>query len=348
VLKFFQLLFLPLSLIYQLILRFRNYLYDSGVFGVTSFDIPSIGLGNLAFGGTGKTPHIEYLIQLLSKEKKVAVLSRGYRRKTSGYLLANAQSTPFTLGDEPYQMFSKFPQINVAVSENRVLGIPNLLMDVPETDIILLDDIYQHRGVLPGINILLSEQNKLYTDDQLVPSGYLREYPSAAKRADIIIVTKCNPELSLEERVRIRQKLQPLAHQKVFFSYLQYAELIPYFERKTDVQADTVLAFSGIANPEKFEAYLQSQFPVVLRQSFPDHHALKEQELNQLLYTFEEIKSLNKIIVSTEKDYQKLAQSEFAHKIKDLPIFYLPVRVEFFPEDKSIFDQIILQYVTKN
>ena len=349
ILRTFQLLLFPLSLLYQGILRLRNHLYDIDFIGSTQFDIPTINIGNLAFGGTGKTPHIEYLIKLLSTHSmQVSVLSRGYKIKTIGYLFADKNATPFTLGDEPYQLFCKFPQASVAVSENRVLGIPNLLFDAPNTEVILLDDAYQHRALKAGLNILLTEQDRLYCDDFLVPSGYLREYASASNRANIIIVSKCKPNLSSEAKNNIIQKLKPLAHQKVFFSHLVYGEIVPYFTHQITIKAQAVLGVCGIARPVLFQNHLQEKYSQVQFKSFPDHHLFTEKDIDWIVYEYEQIKIENKIIITTEKDYQKLLQSAFIEKISPLPLYYLPIEIAFSSSDENAFNDTILQYVYAN
>lgn len=347
--KIFQLLLLPLSWLYQGILRLRNHLYDTDFMGTTSFDIPTINVGNLAFGGTGKTPHIEYLIKyLVSKGLQVSIMSRGYKRKTIGYVFAEPNSSPFSLGDEPYQLYSKFPNVAVAVSENRVLGIPNLLYDAPHTAVILLDDAYQHRALKPGLNILLTEQNKLYTNDYLVPSGYLREYAAAAKRADIIIVSKCNTDITAETKNAIIQKINPLPHQQVFFSHIAYAPLKPYFDEMPSTNAHAILGVCGIARPTLFEDHLKSLFPEVRLKSYPDHHVFTEKDIDWIVSDFEQIETTNKAIITTEKDYQKLLQSPYFDKIKDFPLYYLPIEVVFSKTEETAFQQIIYTYVSTN
>ncbi|MFY8021281.1 MAG: tetraacyldisaccharide 4'-kinase, partial [Bacteroidia bacterium] len=215
----------PLSILFYGIIKCRNFLYDSKIFGEHSFDIPTLSVGNLSFGGTGKTPHIEYLIRLLSPVAKPAVLSRGYRRKSTGYVFAQADTEAYLIGDEPKQIKSKFPLTPVAVSENRVLGIPNLLYDAPETNVVLLDDCFQHRAVKPGLNILLTEYRKPFYEDYLAPGGTLREYRSAYKRADLIVVSKSPENLKPNMKQEMIQKINPFPHQRVFFSYLQYGEI---------------------------------------------------------------------------------------------------------------------------
>ncbi len=344
----FQRILRPISLLYEGILRLRNHLYNNEFFGSTEFDIPTINVGNLAFGGTGKTPHIEYLVRLLSSSFQVAILSRGYKRKTIGYLFADKNATPFSIGDEPFQMFKKFPQIHVAVSENRVLGIPNLLMDAPETELVLLDDAFQHRALKPGLNILLTMQHKLYVDDYLVPSGYLREYGAAAKRADIIVVTKCEQNLDEETRKHIAQKLALEPHQALYFSYIKYGELKPLFNSIPLSKSTSVLAMAGIANPEKFQNYLAQNFEQVDLKSFPDHHHLTHTEVTEMIRAFELLPQNNAIIVCTEKDSQKLVHSAYVEELKKYPIYYLPIEVAFFKEDEEAFNQQILNYVFTN
>jgi tetraacyldisaccharide 4'-kinase len=344
----FQRILRPISFLYEGVLRLRNHLYNKEFFGSTEFDIPTINVGNLAFGGTGKTPHIEYLINLLSTNFHVSILSRGYKRKTLGYVFADKNSSPFSIGDEPFQMHHKFPQINVAVCENRVLGIPNLLMDAPNTDLILLDDAYQHRALKPGLNILLTEQNKLYVDDYLVPSGYLREYPSAAKRADIIVVTKCDINLDDKTKAQITQRLAIKDHQSIYFSFIKYGELKPLFNTIAISKNTSVLAIAGIANPANFKKYLDSNFNSVLLKSFPDHHILSEKEIHEIINLYKNLPNGNSIIVCTEKDSQKLFHSPFAEELKNYPIYYLPIEISFFDSDKEAFNQKIIHYVNTN
>ena len=348
-LKIIQLALLPISLLYQGILRLRNHLYDIDFFGTSEFEIPTINVGNLAFGGTGKTPHIEFLIEVLSKVPlKVAVLSRGFKRKTSGYIFADKTCNPFTIGDEPYQLYSKFPDISVAVSENRVLGIPNLLMDAPETDIILLDDAYQHRALKPGLNILLTEQDKLYCNDYLVPSGYLREYADAAKRADIIIISKCDPKLSESNKTEIINQLKPLPSQKLFFSSIVYGNLIPFHQDQKETSATAVLGICGIARPAIFENHLKCYYHEVSFLDYPDHHIFKQKDIEKIKQVFDEIRAEKKLIICTEKDYQKLIQCECFNQIEKLPIFYLPIKIAFSAKEELAFTNTILEYVKGN
>lgn len=344
----------PFALLYGLILFIRNWCYSGGLLPETSFELPIINVGNLAFGGTGKTPHIEYLIKLLKPTHKVAVLSRGYKRKTIGYFFANNESSATEIGDEPRQIKQKFKDdIHLAVSENRVIGVPNLLFDAEDTDVILLDDAFQHRAIKAGLNILLTDYNNLFTQDYLTPAGTLREYRAGYKRADIIIVTKCNADLQQTETDKINAQIKPLAHQQVFFSYQKYDDLVPYFnqniENQINLKSADILMFSGIAKADSFENYLEQNARKVLTAwRFGDHHDFTKEEIIKLLAEFDKYESENKILVSTEKDAMRLQTDEFKDLLKNYPIYYLPLQVAFFENDKEKFNQTILYYVEQN
>jgi len=344
----------PFTILYCCILIIRNLCYDKGLLPETSFELPIINVGNLAFGGTGKTPHIEYLIRLLKTQYKVAVLSRGYKRKTIGYFFASNESTAAQIGDEPQQIKQKFKaEIDLAVSENRVIGVPNLLFDSPETDVILLDDAFQHRAIKAGLNILLTDYNNLFTQDYLTPSGTLREYRAGYKRADIIIVTKCNPDLTENEQQKIIAQIKPLAHQKVYFSFQKFGALIHYFNGSilpiNEIKNTHLLLFSGIAKAKSFEDYLETNSKSVIDAwRFGDHHDFTPEEMIKLLEAFDNNKSINKIIISTEKDSMRLMTDEFKAMLQNYPIYYLPLEIAFFENDKTNFNNQILNYVEQN
>lgn len=344
----------PFALLYGFILLLRNWCYSKGLLTETSFELPIINVGNLAFGGTGKTPHIEYLIKLLKPTHQVAVLSRGYKRKTIGYFFASNESSAFEIGDEPRQIKQKFKdEIHLAVSENRVIGVPNLLYDADDTDVILLDDAFQHRAIKAGLNILLTDYHNLFTQDFLTPAGTLREYRAGYKRADIIIVTKCNIGLPQAEKDKIKAQIKPLAHQQVFFSYQKYDDLVPYFgrsaEKQINLKSADVMIFSGIAKADSFEKYLEQNTRKVLNAwRFGDHHDFTKEEITKLLAEFDTYESENKILVSTEKDAMRLQTDEFKDLLKNYPIYYLPLQVAFFEDDKEKFNQTILNYVEQN
>lgn len=350
--KVLRLLLLPFSLLYAFIIFLRNLFYDVGILPSTRFDIPIISVGNLAFGGTGKTPHIEYLIRLLSPEIKIAVLSRGYRRKTTGYIFADDTATAASIGDEPFQIFKKHKhEAAVAVSENRVLGIPNLLYDAQETQVVLLDDAFQHRAVKPGLNILLSDYNRMFTDDFIAPMGNLREYRNAYKRADAIVVTKCPEQLSQTKAKEITESIKPYPHQKVYFSFQTYGQLIPVFDK--DISHDTsnevdVLLFAGIAHISSLDEHIKSQFKEVETIHFNDHQSYGNEELKRIMYGYEHLKSSKKIIITTEKDAVKLLSPELKEKLHDLPIYFQPLQTAFFPWCKADFDTMVKAYVQSN
>lgn len=345
ILQLIQKLLLPVAWLYEGVLRLRNFLYDSGFFGSTVFDLPTINIGNLAFGGTGKTPHAEYLLRLLQNSEKPAILSRGYGRKTRGYLFANESSTAFTLGDEPYQIYSKFPDIPVAVSENRVLGVPSLLMDAPDTNLIILDDAFQHRSIKPGLNILLTEFYRPYSRDYLFPSGYLREYRSASKRADLIIVTKCPDQLTADTREKFVNELSPEKNQDVFFSKISYGEPVSYFPGRTYEGATQAMGVAGIARPAHFEGHLKRMFSTVVFKQFRDHHAFTEDDLRRITEEFDQWPGSDKIILTTEKDYKKIIQTSNSERIKKYPFFYIPVEVTFDGSDADRFNTRIYEYL---
>ncbi len=350
----FRILVAPFTLLYGSILYIRNLCYNKGLLTETFFELPIINVGNLAFGGTGKTPHIEYLIHLLKNNYKVAILSRGYKRKTIGYFFANNESTAAEIGDEPLQIKQKFKnEIDLAVSENRVIGVPNLLFDAPETDIILLDDAFQHRAIKAGLNILLTDYHNLFTQDYLTPSGTLREYRAGFKRADIIIVTKCEADLTENAKQKIIAEIKPLAHQIVYFSYQKFSALVHFYNNTIlpihEIRKTDLLLFSGIAKATSFENYLQSNSNTIIDAwQFGDHHNFTTEEITKLLAVFDSNSSTNKIIVSTEKDSMRLMTDEFKALLLNYPIYYLPLEIAFFENDKTNFNKQILNYVDQN
>lgn len=335
--SFFRIILFPFSLLFWFIATVRNYLYDRGIFRSVSFNIPVIAVGNLSTGGTGKTPQTEYLIRLLSARYTVAVLSRGYKRKSKGFVLADINSNARQLGDEPYQFYRKFPDITVAVDANRKNGIEQL-MDTQKPEVILLDDAYQHRRVKAGFYILLTAYGDLYADDYVLPAGNLRESRAGAKRAAIIIVTKCPPDMSLKEQQEIMKKLKPAAGQKVYFTYIEYDTAV--YSETGHIDAEKVksiekILVAGIAKPQPFFRYLQGSNDVC--RAYPDHHDFSESEVKEL-----EALSQNKVIITTEKDYMRLCW-----KLPKDRLFYLPIRTLFIGNGDR-FDKTILDYVEKS
>ncbi len=344
-----RILLLPISLLYHIVLTIRHKLYDWHILRTTRFEKPVICVGNLNLGGTGKTPHTEYLVNLLKDSCRVATLSRGYGRKTRGFKLAESTSTYEDLGDEPLQYFRKFPEIQVAVDEDRVDGVWKLLKSKNAPEVILLDDAFQHRSIKAGLNILLTEYQHLYCDDFLIPAGTLRDVKSAAKRAHIIVVSKSPRDLNEAAQTVIKGKLKPQEHQKVFFSYLEYAPLQPLNEAAkaiSIVDADSVLAFCGIANPRPFIEELKKQYKTVDFLQFADHHAYLDDDVKAVLKRFESLGDKKKIIVTTEKDAARLTNSPYLCQFERAPLYVLPVSVRFHEEEK--FNETILNYVRQN
>lgn len=348
-------LLFPLTIWYAVGVAIRNISYHPKIRKPLHPDIPTIGIGNLRMGGTGKTPHTEYLIRLLEKEKKlstfnsqfsISLLSRGYGRKTKGFLLADASSKASDIGDEPLMMHRKFPDITVAVCEDRNEGLRLLSALHPQpsaTGAVLLDDCYQHRKVTPDLNILLSQYSDLYVDDHVLPFGNLREFRSGSRRADIIIVTKCPPYLSTRKRDTISHRINPLPHQRLFFSYISYSDPIPLFSPHLQFSHFNaqLLLVSGIANPEPLKRHLE-RHSTVANMEFPDHHKFTHLDCEMMLRRFNNLKSDSKAIVTTEKDAMRLIDSPHRHLFDDIPFFYVPIEVKFF--EQNDFDNTIINF----
>jgi len=341
---------LPIAWLFGLSISLRNWLYSKGFLKGYAFDLPVISIGNLSTGGTGKSPTTLYLTRLLKEDFKTAILSKGYKRKTKGLVLANQNSTAFDVGDEPLLFKKKHPDITVAVRESRAEGIPELLMKKPHLEVILLDDAFQHRSLQPGLNILLSDYHQPFYDDYILPVGDLREWPSAYKRADVIVVTKCPTGLRKAEKQEIIQQIKPLDHQKVYFSHLEYG--YPYLfglptqtiSYKLDMH---VLLLTGIANPQSLEEYVLSKVASVYRQYYPDHHYYSTQDLSDILQSFNNIESKNKIIITTEKDAMRLALHQQWRNQHRLPIYVQPVETAFDNQTKAAFNENILTFVNQ-
>jgi tetraacyldisaccharide 4'-kinase len=325
----------PFAILYGFITSIRNFLFDRGVLKSYSFNIPIIAVGNLSVGGTGKTPQIEYLIRLLSPKYKVATLSRGYKRQSKGFILADSTSNAEILGDEPFQFYKKFDNIQVAVDADRKNGIGQLLSQQEKPEIILLDDAFQHRKVKAGFYILLTSYGDLYSDDFMLPTGNLRESMCGAKRANLVIVTKCPVNFSLDEQNKIKTKLKLEPNQELYFSYIDYDDSV-YSESKTmkvsEIKNSDKLLLAGIAKPEPFFGYLQHKNDECL--TYPDHHHFTENDLLEI-----KNKSQNKIIITTEKDFVRLKGS-----IPNERLFYLPIRSSFLSASEK-FDKTITNYV---
>jgi tetraacyldisaccharide 4'-kinase len=336
----------PVSLLYGVIIWLRNKLYDTGWFSSIQFSIPVITVGNLSTGGTGKTPHIEYLIRLLEYEYQVATMSRGYKRKTTGFYLANDKTDAAEIGDEPMQFHRKFPQLDVSVCEDRVTGIPRLLSERPGIEVILLDDAFQHRSVKPGLNILISDFSKPFYTDYILPFGSLRESRKAYKRADIIIISKCPAELSLSAQKDIIARLNPLAHQSVYFSKIAYAPMVDFFTGMPfELNAGlNIIMVSGIAKPQPMLDHLRSVSEEVHLLRYQDHHFFSDANLEEIHQTYVNWNKKNKIIVTTEKDAARLEMHKETLSKWHIPLAVLPIRIDFL-QDQQAFNTSISNYI---
>ena len=321
-LKVIRILLFPFSILYGIIVTVRNWLFDLGIKKSTSFELPIISVGNLSVGGTGKTPMIEYLIRLFA-EKKITVLSRGYKRATQGFVLADETTTVTDIGDEPFQFFSKFKNISVAVDEKRVHGVEEILKQKPTTELVLLDDSFQHRHIKPGLQILLTSYDKLFYKDFILPTGDLRELWWGKNRADIIVVTKCPETISGAERHKITQRI----HKKkpVFFTTIAYADTVYSLtdSRMVDELINTeIVLVTGIAKSKPLVIFLESKCQQIHHLEYSDHHNFTAQEVKDIQAKFDVISSENKILLTTEKDFMRL-QNEFSD------LYYLPIQVKF-------------------
>jgi len=376
-----NLILLPLSWIYGIIVGFRNMFFNIELLPSESFDLPVISIGNITVGGTGKTPHAEYLIRLLSKDYQVAVLSRGYKRKSKGFLLAKTNSTLADLGDEPLQMKKKFSNLVVAVDGNRRRGIHQLMDEsmLPSVDIILLDDAFQHRYVNPSISILLIDYSRMLSDDHLLPAGKLREPARQMKRADIVIVTKCPDKLRPIDIRILTMKIKLQNHQNLYFTTMKYGELkamvpttpnignsSPQDEIFDDIENTVsnpvnndltmnqirnnhlpVLVLTGIASPESLINYVRSFSPEVQTMIYPDHHEFGKKEARRITQAFEKIKPEGGVIITTEKDVMRIQNNPHMERL--IPYIYYPdLLIHFLEEEGSVFEQKILDYVRIN
>ena len=344
---------LPLSWLYGIGVGFRNKLFEIGVLKQHSYDIPVISVGNITVGGSGKTPHVEYLIRLLQEEAKIAVLSRGYKRKTHGYILADENSTMKDIGDEPFQMKKKFSGINVAVDHKRTRGIENIIHDRKDTDVILLDDAFQHRYVKPGINILLVDYHRLIIYDKLLPAGRLREPLSGKNRADIVIITKCPKDLKPMEFRVLTKSMDLYPYQSLFFSTIDYDTLYPLFNKeenkitKQQLKGKNVLLVSGIASPKQIIVDIKKYVTSITPLSFADHHQFSSKDAERINQAFANIKG-NKIIITTEKDATRLEDIEGLDDDVKSHIYVLPIKVRFMLNQENVFNDKIIDYVRKN
>ncbi len=347
----------PLAWLYGAGVNLRNKLFDWNIFRSKSFDVPVVCIGNLAVGGTGKTPHTEYLIRMLHPELNVAVLSRGYKRHTKGYLLATPKDTAERIGDEPFQIYKKFPHIRVAVDEVRCHGIEQLLqLGNPPVDVVLLDDAFQHRYVKAGLYILLTDYHHLFCDDALLPMGRLREPAEGRKRAHIIIVTKCPADIKPIDYNIIAKKLELFPYQSLYFSTFRYGNLQPVFpetgsEERTLGSIDPeqhILLLTGIASPTPLVKKLKQHTLHIDLLSFADHHNFSEADLQTVQERFLNLPEGNRLIITTEKDATRLENHpELPDELAE-HIYSLPIEIEILQNQQDIFHKQIIEYVTKN
>lgn len=344
-LRSFRILLLPFALVYWAVIALRNWLFDKNILKTAEFGLPLINVGNLSVGGTGKSPMVEYLLVLLKDQFKVATLSRGYKRKTKGYALADDDTTALEIGDEPMQFHLKFPDVPVAVGEQRIEAIPQLLHDKPETQAIILDDAFQHRSIKAGLNILLTDYNNLFTRDFYLPTGDLRDLKSSYKRAEIIVVTKCKPDLSEEEKKKLVKEIAPLPKQHIFFTSIQYGSLYHIINNNvTRLDEDTeVLLVSGIASPRPLKKWLEEYCGSYSLQQYADHHIFTIDDLNDIRKRFENMEQTKKIILTTEKDAVRLVK--FRQAIEGLPVYVVPIRHHFLFKDEDKFNKLITDFI---
>ncbi len=352
-----HILLYPLSILYGIITGIRNWLFDQGILRSTPFKIPIISVGNLAVGGTGKTPHTELILSFLKDEMKIAVLSRGYKRSSKGFYLAENQSNSKIIGDEPFQIYRKFPDVSVAVDEKRVHGVKKLLEIQPDLQLIVLDDAFQHRYIQAGFSILLTDYSNLYSRDLVLPAGSLREWKSGSKRADLIVVTKCPDHMKPIDMRVIETELKPETNQCIFFSRFVYDELIPVFPdsipedwtfEQLEEKKAGVLLVTGIVSPQAIVQHLEKYTNSIQTLFFLDHYDFQNKDLNLISSRFAKMDSTDKILLVTEKDAARLVSNpNFPVELKS-KTYALPIRVEILHKQENLFIQKIKNYVVEN
>ena len=340
---FLRLFLFPIALFYGLAVFFRNMLFEYGIFSSKEYSVPIISVGNLCAGGSGKSPLAEYILRLIDNRDKVAVLSRGYGRDSTGFQWVTNKSFVKDVGDESLQIARKFPEINVAVSESRNKGIQEIIHK--KCDLILLDDAYQHRWVKPGLNILLTTYENLFINDNLLPYGKLRESKKNFKRADIIVVTKTPyPLLPLDE-YRLNEQISPCFNQKLCYSYLEYQKLVSLYTKKSvSIEGKNVILMTAIASADLLKEYVDSKANVIEHFKFIDHYSFKKKDIKKIIDSYNKIDSQEKLILTTEKDATRL--SLFENHFKGIDIVYLPIEFKF--QGKTNFNELILKYVEQN
>lgn len=346
--SFVKIFLYPFALIYGAVVWLRNRLYDSGFFSSIQFSTPVITVGNLSVGGTGKTPHVEYLVRLLQYRFKVATMSRGYKRRTQGFLLADENTNALRIGDEPMQYHMKFPELVVSVAEERITGIPTLIQKSPGVEVVLLDDAYQHRSVRAGITILITDYSKPFYKDHILPIGTLREKRDAYKRADVIIVSKCPADMDKAVADDMVSRINPLSNQQVFFTTIQYGQPYDMFSHVPVALKDKyAVLVCCIAKPQPLVNYVNSLVADSHVLSYADHHYFLSRDLEDMKDAHANWDVQNKVIVTTEKDAARLHLH--ADKLKEwgVPIVVLPISVAFLYNGAAAFDKLVIDYVDK-
>ena len=346
--KTIKILLFPFAFIYGIVVYVRNLLYDYNFLHSITHQKPIICVGNISYGGTGKTPTVEYIFTLLKENFQIAILSRGYKRNSKGFVLANEKSLSTDIGDEPKQFKNKFKDIYVAVSENRNEGVKKIIAIKKDIDCIILDDAFQHRAIKAGFYLLVTDYNNLFYKDFLLPVGTLREFSKGYKRADVIIVSKCPSDISSDEKNQILRKIKSKPHQQVVFSYIKYGKCIAVYSElheHIDTVGKTVMLFTGIGNSKPIESYLNEQKCLLQIKRFRDHHEYSDNDLINIRESFNNIAVENKILLTTEKDLMRIERGEQKEILRNLPFYYLPIEIDFFAQDKELFNQIIYSYV---
>jgi len=357
--QFARILLFPFSILYGILVYVYHQLYNWRLLPSSKFNIPVISVGNITVGGTGKTPHVEYIVRLLlqSEYQNIATLSRGYGRATSGFILLDESNTASEVGDEPRQLMHKFKNIHVAVDENRANGIRNLMKQFDDLNAVLLDDAFQHRQVRAGLSILLMDYHTLSKPQMMLPAGNMREPQFGAKRADIIVITNSPKMLSPLERRRIESQIKPTANQKMYFSYVSYGDLVPAFEPTSPMMVNkefyferdySILLLTGIADPYPLEEYYSQNIKELKHIRFADHHEYTMADIERVMKKFDNIVNENKIILTTEKDAMRLAIPGVHKALEKNPIFYIPITIVFHDDDGSKFNKQMLDYVAQN
>ncbi|MEO6524688.1 MAG: tetraacyldisaccharide 4'-kinase [Mucilaginibacter sp.] len=344
-LKYLRWFLLPFSWLYGCIIIIRNWCYNAGIFKSTAFDLPVISIGNLDVGGAGKSPMTEYLVRLFKADHKLATLSRGYGRTTTGFILATATASATEIGDEPAQFKQKFPDITVAVCEDRVVGVDQLKTD---HDLIILDDAYQHRAVKPGFSILLFDYSRIFEPHFMLPAGNLREPFGGRERGDIIIISKCPDTLTSTVQERIKGRIKPFSHQQLFFTSINYAALRDMDDNTSAAliyQNTTVFLITGIANPAPLLNHVKKHTKQVIHHNYPDHHQFSLKNITKLADEFNACPADKKLIITTEKDIQRLREHTLLPTIKQLPVLVIPIEVQFLNNQQAVFDKIMKEYV---